>query len=223
MKLIILDIDGTILDSVEADDKCFIEVFNELYRIDLKNRDWNSFEHVTDMGLTVEIFEKWLSRRPLNEEIEGVKIRFKELLECHVGEFREVENALSFIQEASAQVGLEIGFATGGWKETAELKCNSIGLNLHEYIFKSSNDHFDRSKIIQLVIETAMNKYSISEFESITYFGDGLWDLASAQKIGIDFIGVDSKSSGILKSAGAQKTVKDFTDLRRIFEWINYQ
>ena len=33
MKLLIFDIDGTILDSTEADDQCFIQTFKDLYQI----------------------------------------------------------------------------------------------------------------------------------------------------------------------------------------------
>lgn len=60
MKLIIFDIDGTILDSVNADDKCFIQTFKDLYQIDLTNADWNDFTNVTDTGLTNEIFKNGL-------------------------------------------------------------------------------------------------------------------------------------------------------------------
>jgi beta-phosphoglucomutase-like phosphatase (HAD superfamily) len=80
MKLIIFDIDGTILDSVNADNKCFTQTFKDLYQIDLTNTDWNDFKNVTDTGLTNEIFEKLLHRVAEKEEIETIKAHFKSLL-----------------------------------------------------------------------------------------------------------------------------------------------
>ena len=98
MKLLIFDIDGTILDSVNADDKCFIQTFKDLYQIDLTNADWNDFTNVTDTGLTNEIFQKWFNREPKKEEIENIKSYFKNLLKNHSQQFTEIKKSLSFIK-----------------------------------------------------------------------------------------------------------------------------
>ena len=220
MKLLIFDIDGTIIDSVKTDDKCFILTFKELFQIDLTHVDWNDITNVTDTGLTIEIFERWFNRKPEKEEVENVKSYFKNLLKNHTPHFIEIEKSLSFIELASMQSEFEIGFATGGWKETAELKCNSVGLNLNNYIFKSSNDHYNRGKIIEFVIEEALVKHDLKKFESITYFGDGVWDFKTTQAIGIDFIGVDYTNNGKLKDLGVKKILKNFIDSEKIFHWI---
>ena len=132
-----------------------------------------------------------------------------------------VKKSLSFINLTSNRTDFEIGFATGGWKETAELKCNSVGLNLNDYIFKSSNDHYDRGKIIDFVIKKALEKHNVKEFESITYFGDGLWDFTTTQTLGIDFIGVDFKNNTRLINIGAEKVIEDYTEPEKILNWIN--
>ena len=221
MKLIIFDIDGTILDSVNADDKCFIQTFKDLYQIDLTNVKWNDFKNVTDSGLTIEIFKKWLNREPRKEEIETIKTHFKNLLENSVNEFTEIDKALSFIKFLSKNPNFEIGFATGGWKETAELKCNSIDLRLNDFIFKSSNDHFNRAKIIELVIKEALNKHRIENFETVIYFGDGLWDYKTTNELGIDFIGIDFKNNNKLYNAGVKKIIENYSESNKILNWIN--
>lgn len=221
MKLILFDIDGTILDSVNADDTCFIQTFKDLYQIDLAGVNWNDFKNVTDTGLTIEIFEKWFNRAPKQEEIEAIKLHFKNLLEANIQQCKVIEKALDFIELISNHPNFEIGFATGGWKETAKLKCSSVGLNLRDFIFKSSNDHYNRAKIIELVIKEALNKHNIKAFESITYFGDGLWDFETTRTLGIDFIGVDYKTKGTLTNKGIKHVIKDFTEVEKILNWIN--
>lgn len=221
MKLIIFDIDGTILDSVNADDRCFIQTFKDLYQIDLTNVDWNDFENVTDAGLTIEIFQKWLNRVPKKEEIETIKNHFKNLLENSINEFTEIDKALSFIESLSKNPDFEIGFATGGWKETAELKCNSIGLRLNDFIFKSSNDHFNRAKIIELVIKEALDKHRIKNFETVIYIGDGLWDYKTTNELEIDFIGIDFKNNNKLYNAGVKKIIENYSEPNKILNWIN--
>ena len=211
MKLIIFDIDGTILDSVNTDDECFIQTFKDLHQIDLTNVEWNEFNNVTDSGLTFEIFKKWLDRIPTEDEVKTIKAYFYNLLSQKQKDFTEIHGALSFIDALSRKTDFEIGFATGGWKETAELKCNSIGLDITQFIFKSSNDHFNRAKIIELVINEAMVKNSVTQFESIVYFGDGLWDLKTTKELKIDFIGVDFKENNKLRDAAAKYIIKDYT------------
>lgn len=220
MKLIIFDIDGTILNTVKTDDACFKQTFLDLYQIDVTNVDWNDYTNVTDTGLTIEIFEKRFNRKPKRGEIEKIKSHFKNLLKDHTQHFTEIENSLSFIELASRQSNFEVAFATGGWKETAELKCNAAGLHLGNYIFKSSNDHYRRDKIIAFVIQEALKKKHGKQFDSITYFGDGQWDLKTAQILGIKFIGIDSNKNGVLKSIGVEKVIENFIETEKILNWI---
>ena len=151
----------------------------------------------------------------------SIKAHFKHLLEGYVHRFKAIENALAFIEILSIDKDFSVGFATGGWKETAELKCNAVGLNLHNHMLKSSNDHYNRGKIIELVIQEAKMKHAIQTFESITYFGDGLWDFKTTQNLKIDFIGVDSHGNNRLKNAGVEKVIKDFVPIEKILNWLN--
>ncbi|GAA4959128.1 HAD family hydrolase [Algibacter aquimarinus] len=220
MKLIIFDIDGTIIDSVNTDDDCFIETFYNLHQIDLTNVDWTNFKNITDIGLTIEIFQKYYNRLPSTKEIELIKNHFFELLNNRKEEFTEIKDSLSFINYISKIPDFQIGFATGGWKETAELKCNYVGLDLDEFIFKSSNYHFNRAKIIERVIDEALTKNNINQFETIFYFGDGIWDLKATEELDIEFIGVDFKKNNKLKKAGVKRIIENYETQSKIMNWI---
>lgn len=219
MKLILFDIDGTIVDSIATDDACFIQTFKEVHQVDLTHVDWNTFKNVTDTGLTLEIFETWFNRLPTKEEITTLKAHFYTLLQQRTEELTEIEHAVAFIQQLSVDPTIDIGFATGGWRETAELKCSSIGLHLDDFIVTSANDHHNRRKITELAIEKASN--GNRTYESIVYFGDGLWDLKTTAALGIDFIGVDAKGNNVLRNAGAKKIIRNYADPDRLMHWIN--
>ncbi len=220
MKLVIFDIDGTIVDSVEADSRCYIQAFKELFDIDLGRVDWNTFTHVTDTGLAIEIFEFYLNRKPSKQELEALKAHFYHLLLKEKEKFREIKGARDFISQLKQNDSFELGFATGGWKETAVLKCESIGLDLNAYLLKSSNDHFARNKIIELLINEVRSIHQVSEFERIVYFGDGLWDLRTCEQLGIDFIGVDFEQNGKLLAVGCDCVIKDFSNLSQLIELL---
>lgn len=210
MHLILFDIDGTLIDSIKADDACFIQTFSELYKIDLAGVDWNSFPHVTDSGLTHEIFQRFFQRAPREEEVQRIKAHFYQLLEQRASEFVEIEGALTFIQKIDTDPQYSLAFATGGWKETALLKTRSIGLDLSKYVLVSASDHYDRAVITQLAIEAASAQNVGKDFTSITYIGDGLWDLATSNRLNIRFVGIDYHSNNRLTDAGADWVIKDF-------------
>ena len=218
MHLILFDIDGTVLDSVQADDACFIQTFQELHGIDLSGTDWSDFTHVTDVGLTAEIFERWTQRAPSAAELSAIKTRFYSLLRARASEFKEVPHARAFIEQLAGDPNCVVGFATGGWRETATLKCEAIGLPVNDSVFKSSDDHFDRRQIVQLAIDEAQERYGA--LGSSTYFGDGVWDWETAQHLGIHFVGVDVHGNGKLRRAGAKRIVRDYADAQRLLAWI---
>lgn len=213
MKLTIFDIDGTLLDSVKADDACFIQAFKDLHQIDLGKANWNDFTHVTDSGLSQEVFEKYLNRPPHSQEIESFKSHFYQLLSLRTNEFTPVPGALDYLRGLDQQKNHGLAFATGGWRHTALLKARAVQLPLEKFILKTADDHIARDQIIEAAIWEAKKQYGQDSFENITYFGDGLWDLRTTKKLGIDFIGVDHHQTGELLRAGAKQVIQNFSQL----------
>jgi len=64
MKLIIFDIDGTLTNTKEVDDKCFINAFEKTFQLNIKDQIWADLKNVTDWGITEEIIYQRLKRKP---------------------------------------------------------------------------------------------------------------------------------------------------------------
>ena len=60
----------------------------------------------------------------------------------------------------------------------------------------------------------------INDFDSIFYFGDGLWDYKTTIELDIDFIGVDYHKNGKLINKGAKRVIQNYTDQEKILNWI---
>ncbi|WP_422361069.1 HAD family hydrolase [Reichenbachiella sp.] len=210
MNLVIFDIDGTVVNSVAADDECFIQTFRDLHQIDLLGSNWSDFEHVTDSGLTNEIFQSRLNRFPADEEVKNIQNYFFDLLSLRQSEFKEIRGASDFIVKLGEREDFFVAFATGGWGRTAWLKLQCLGLPMKNYIIRSADDHFKRTEITKLAIEASKEKVGNKKFESITYFGDGQWDLEASKELNINFIGVDSDGNEKLNDLGAEIVIRDY-------------
>lgn len=221
MHLVIFDIDGTITDSVNVDGECFIEAFESVHGLRLPSPDWKDFKHVTDSGITNELFSSHFGRKPNTEELSALKQQFINNLYQRRNEITEIPGARDTIRTLNQTPDCVTAFATGGWKESALLKLERIGLRPNNQVLATANDHFDRSEIIKLAIDKSLNLLDLNHFDSITYIGDGLWDMEVASQLGIEFIGLDYKSHNKLKTNGAQFVLKDLNELDQILNWIN--
>lgn len=219
MNLIIFDIDGTIVDSVKVDDECFIQSFQDLHNIDLTGANWNNFNNVTDSGLTSEIFETHLGRQPSEQELLELKTHFYKLLNHRRNEITEIKGAKDTLASLIKNPEISVAFATGGWKETAELKLLTIGFEINDLILISANEDLNRAVITKLAIEKSLIKEQLVKFDTITYIGDGLWDFKTAEALNINFIGVDSQQNNKLRKVGATKVVTDLTNEQQIIRW----
>lgn len=103
----------------------------------------------------------------------------------------------------------QVGIGTGGWEESANLKLNAIGINPYETSYSNSSHFKSRELITKDVIKQLKNK-SENRPTEIIYFGDGVWDYLTCQKLGIRFIGIDSKRNRKLEKLGAAEVYADF-------------
>ena len=174
------------------------------------------------MGVSNQVFEEKFQRPPTLTEIESIKTHFLGLLSnqfhADATKFSEITGAANFLSELTEK-GYPIAIATGGWWETAIFKLEKVGVRIKDIPFANSNHHYSRAAIIGLAIKSAKEIYK-SDFERVIYFGDGKWDLLTCREIGIDFIGVDYKETGVLRKLGAANVTRDFSDSESLFSLI---
>ncbi len=93
---------------------------------------------------------------------------------------------------------------------SAELKLKRAGLPFTAIPFASSNDAVSREDILLTAANRAAEKYA-TQFASVTYVGDGVWDAKAARELGWRFIGIGSGGQADrLRQAGAEIVVPDY-------------
>ena len=224
MKLVVFDIDGTLADTKEVDDACFIASFYTTFKIDIRHQKWEEITHLTDWGITEEIIQKHWNRNPTAEEyrlmestlINNLKVKQKE----DATSFQEITGANAFFHQLQKMPNIRLGIATGAWEKSALLKLGSVGINPIGIPFSNSNHFKTREQITNRTIHLAVQKNAAS-FEEIIYFGDGVWDYKTCQNLGIRFIGIDVLQNDKLKNLGAKTVFQDFRDTVSILDAIS--
>ena len=149
---------------------------------------------VTDSGILIEVLEdNSLSHIP--DPTDPIRTRFVELLEEHIaqhGPFAEIPGAKDFIDAHRRSERHAVAIATGGWRLSALLKLESAGFDIDGVPVTTSDDHHDRTGIMTLALSQLGR-----DFESVTYYGDAVWDRDASAALGWHFVPVGPTLSGL--------------------------
>ena len=208
--LIIFDIDGTVTDSVTADYRCFEASLHKVFGFDTREIDWHSFPNMTDAALVNDVVIQELQRAPTEAEVTRFKEVFFDCISNCISDMPAVSGVVSFILQLQQREDCRVAFATGCWKKSAALKLDGVGIQIDQFVAGTSDDHHLRSEIIHHAIRRSKSLDQTRAYLKTTYIGDGVWDIRSSAKLGIDFLGVDIHGSHALQREGAKHVIQNF-------------
>ena len=200
MKSIILDIDGTLIDSMGVDPTLY---FSSIERVlgPVHLRDLNDYDHVTDSGILGQILaENGFS--DVGEIIASVKTAFMEGLNSHIedmGSFPIIDGAVQFVERIRRSTDMRIAIATGCWRESALLKLQTSGFKIEGIPLATSDDSPSRVEIMRSALQM-----TASDAGAVTYFGDAEWDQRACHDLGWNFVAVGPRLGGIKSYSSIQ-------------------
>ncbi len=213
MQLAIFDIDGTLTDTNAADNACFLQAFEESLGIRDIDTDWTSYRYSTDSGIVSEILEKHRGRADA-KDVEVLRTRFVQLLEerFKTRPLQPIPGAPDLLRRLAAEPGWTYAIATGGWRASALLKLRTVRVEIDGVPFASSDQAYSRVAILESVIDEAQRAHS-TPFERTVYIGDAAWDVQTAAKMWLPFVGVGAgPRNKRLLDEGALCVLEDFSD-----------
>lgn len=198
VKSIILDIDGTLIDSMGVDPTLY---FSSIERVlgPVRLRGLNSYDHVTDSGILGQILEE-NGFSDVGEITASVKSLFMEGLNRHIedtGSFPVIDGAVQFVERIRESTDTRIAIATGCWRESALLKLQTSGFDIEGIPLATSDDSPSRVAIMRSALQ--MTGINVS---AVTYFGDAEWDQRACHDLGWDFVAVGPRLGGIKSYSG---------------------
>ncbi|MFN2564176.1 MAG: HAD family hydrolase [Gemmatimonadaceae bacterium] len=215
-RLAIFDIDGTLTATNEVDDECFLCAVAEVFDLPRAAAlDWSAAPHVTDSALARWLSQEHRGRAPGDDELTRLRARFLELLSDELARrpdrFAAVAGAPGLFPLLRAE-GWEVALATGGWRASAQLKLAAAGLDCRDVPLACADDGLTREEIVREACARA--GFSLSASTEIVSVGDGVWDVRTAQRLGLRFVGVGEGSRAeALYRAGAGTVLPDLTDV----------
>jgi phosphoglycolate phosphatase-like HAD superfamily hydrolase len=223
MHLVMFDIDGTLTETMEIDEECFVRSLAEIHGFTGVDADWAKYKHTTDSGIYHEIHLDRTGRPPSDAEVSRFQQHFVALLgrASRISAFAPVTGARQLLSDLSASAKYRVSLATGGWRDSARLKMASAGMCFDDHPAASADDAHDRESIMRISSRRAFDRYGMP-FASTVYVGDGVWDARVCHTLRIPFIGIGSgEQADRLLSEGAVCVFQNYGDADLFLEYLN--
>jgi phosphoglycolate phosphatase-like HAD superfamily hydrolase len=227
MRLLVCDLDGTLARTVVVDEECFIQAFAYVFDVRDLNTKWMEYEHITDLGILRHVFQSRFQRTPDRDDIVRFAECFVGLLEDrHTGSaahFAEVPGASALFTNLTNHSMWRVAIATGCLEASAKFKMEKAQLPADNVPTAFAEDGPSREAIVRTAIERARRKYRVDYFERIVSVGDAIWDVRTARRLELPFVGLASgKRAVILRDNGARTIIENFVNYEHCmecFEW----
>ncbi|NGP89386.1 HAD family hydrolase [Fodinibius halophilus] len=210
MYLITFDIDGTLVDSQGFDSDLYIETIQEVLDIEI-DANWGEYKHVTDSGILDQIIKEHNFEHldiDIHRKVRRCFVKkTKNYISRSTGSVTEISGAKKLIDTLNMRKKVIPAIATGGWKETARMKLQAIGIDPDNFPLATASDSPSRIEIMQIAEQRALQG---STAHKKTYFGDGSWDKMASKQLGYHFIGIGN-------SVKSTFNIPNFRDLDGIF------
>lgn len=191
---VIFDIDGTLIKSSAEDDRLYREAVVQILGDVRLRSTLSEYDRVTDSGILMQILEdNNIAADP--DTFAAIKKAFLARLETYLqahGPFVAVPGAKEVICRLRRSASHEVALATGGWRQSAEIKLRTAGFDVTSMPLATSDEAIDRTNIMELALAAIGVKVA-----SVTYFGDGPWDAEACEILGWTFRAVGPALAGI--------------------------
>ena len=211
--LILFDVDGTLIYSERRDSRCFAQTYTDLYHRPFPTIDWSKYPHVSDTTIFAHLIQQHFQRPVTSTEVAhfkriyGERLRQQRLENPH--HFYEVPGAARAVAQLLEHPAYLVAVATGGWKESAEIKMQHVGIPSERFWVSGADDKYTREEILQEAVQTVKNSHST--LKRIVYVGDAAWDVHTTRNLAMDFVGIrHGQDHDFLLHLGATQVLSDF-------------
>jgi phosphoglycolate phosphatase-like HAD superfamily hydrolase len=227
-KLVLFDIDGTLLLSAGAGRRAILAALSEYIPEDAAVQAIR-FDGKTDPQIVLELLLAAGAPGPHDEaKVAGVLERYVSHLEQDLAvrghHSRLMPGIPELLDELESDPGVVLGLLTGNVIAGAHLKLRAAGLDPARFVVGAyGSDHARRGELPPIAVKRAEAHFGrIPTGEEVVIIGDTPSDVSCGTCIGARSVAVATGGFSVaeLEAAGAHAVFADFSDLRRAREAI---
>ena len=221
VKLVLFDIDGTLLDSGEAGSKALDRVFSDLFS------EKDTFQRIACGGKTdIQIIREGLSLLGLPAD----RPTISRILEAYVKSLRsEVDHSnkrlmpgvKALLDGLVDQGRYRLGLLTGNIREGARIKLEPFGLNRYFLSGAFGDDSENRNDLLPIALRRIRDREGLRlDFKDCIVVGDTPMDVECSKPFGALSIAVATGAYAMpaLSQAGADHVIEDLSHALNIIE-----
>ena len=224
MKLVLFDIDGTLMEWTPAHKDSYSKAFEKVYGIEADISIING-AGMTDQQIITDVLKlKGLDEKTIKSKMaDAMKIEAeyfeKEIVKAKIALLDGVQEFLEELDEK----GVLMGVVTGNLERIARGKLKNAGINRYIKLGGFGSDHILRTELVKLAIKRAEEKFGFKDDNNIYSIGDAPSDMKAGREGGaFKCIGI---TTGIymekqLKESGADFVFKNLLEKAKILKII---
>jgi len=213
MKLVLFDIDKTLLDgSYVKDYVAFPDAIKLIFGVDA---DIDSVAHpgMTDKQIVLEVLKKkGLTEEKINEKMEEYFAALSELFHRNIDKDEiKILDGVKELLEQLKKNNILMGLVTGNAEHIAKERIQRANLEQFFHIGGFGSEDFRRANLVRNAIKRAETKLGFIFNDNVFLIGDTPNDMKAGKEAGVKTIGVATgrHSRKQLKDAGADFTVEN--------------
>ncbi len=216
-RLLLFDIDGTLVDTGGAGARSWRWAFEHLFEKPEVDIGRYSKSGMTDPAIARHVFKEVLGREPEGSELTRLMASYLSVLPDFVAssEGYRVLNGVRQLLDRATDAGVLLGLTTGGLEAAAHAKLGRGGLNHYFLVGGYGSDSEDRIELTRLAVQRGERLLGERlELSQVAVVGDTPLDVVAAEGVGAVSVGVASGrySAEELRSAGADHVIGSLAD-----------
>jgi phosphoglycolate phosphatase-like HAD superfamily hydrolase len=222
-KLVLFDIDKTLIKSSRGHSAAFSVAFKKVYGIDT-TIDIINYHGMTDQQIIIRVLKK----HGLDEQT--IKSKIKDCMKVMVDFFNEIVKTdeiivLDGVPELLNELNKHnvlMGLVTGNLEPIARSKLEKVGLNHYFKIGGFGNEAINRVNLVKLAIKRAEENFGFKFNNNVFLFGDAPQDMRAGREASVKTIGVTTGtySKEQLENAGADFILENLKDIDKVLKII---
>jgi phosphoglycolate phosphatase len=224
MKLLLFDIDQTLLKSSKGHRDSFSVGFREAYGVEAGLGD-GDFSGMTDTQIAgVVLRNAGLDQRTIDagmaDCVRSMEKAYVELLKTD--ELIVLPGVAAMLEALNQRADLTLGLITGNLEPIAWGKMGKVGLARYFKLGGFGNESVYRWELVRNAIRRAEQEIHFSDRSNVYVFGDTPFDIEAARRAEARGVGVATGKFTVeqLLASGAEAVLSDFTDIEKVMRSI---